>query len=127
MIKANFDKEIKAILENAGVQEVLITDEIKNLIKKALDNMKIDVTQLDSYHEDYDSISGITWDNDWNEDEEWEEKVRKFIEGCKATPGEWIEYVDASDKLMNWFMSLDDDQVHQLDKEVIDYVESIPY
>ena len=119
-IKMNLDKEIKLILENAGVKQPLLTDDLKKKIDIFVEKyMNVDASELQSFkhyeepHEDY-----------WDDEEELYAKYYKLLGEISDSDNHsiWWELMDDFDP--DWSDSLTDEQYEQFQNEVREYVQS---
>lgn len=119
-IKMNLDKEIKLILENAGVKESLLTDDLKKKIDIFIEKyMSVNPHDLQSYKQ-YDEPPEEYWD----EEEEFISKCYKFLTLSNNRENEniWWSLMDDFDS--DWLDALTDEQYKQFKNEVREYVQS---
>lgn len=116
----NLDKEIKLILENAGVKEPLLTDDLKKKIDIFIEKyMSVNPHDLQSYKQ-YDEPPEEYWD----EEEEFISKCYKFLTLSNNRENEniWWSLMDDFDS--DWLDALTDEQYKQFKNEVREYVQS---
>lgn len=79
----------------------ILSESIKKELLKEVEKTEIDVTQLNSYHYDRnpygveEQLIGSSSCSEWDEDEEWDEKVKELAKNIKDYG--ILEYVDLSD------------------------------
>lgn len=80
----------------------MLIEKIKKELIKKIDEIEIDVTQLYSYvwernpYRVEEQLIGTSGSGDWDEEEEWKEKVKKFIEWLEKDG--LVEYCDLDDR-----------------------------
>lgn len=116
----NLDKEIKLILENAGVKEPLLTDDLKKKIDIFIEKyMSVNPHDLQSYKQ-YDEPPEEYWD----EEEEFISKCYKFLALSNNRENENIWWSLMDDFNTDWLDALTDEQYEQFKNEVREYVQS---
>ena len=116
----NLDKEIKLILENAGVKQPLLTDDLKKKIDIFIEKyMSVNPHDLQSYKQ-YDEPPEEYWD----EEEEFISKCYKFLTLSNNRENEniWWSLMDDFDS--DWLDALTDEQYKHFKNEVREYVQS---
>lgn len=116
----NLDKEIKLILENAGVKEPLLTDDLKKKIDIFIDkHMSVNPHDLQSFRQ-FDEPPEDYWD----EEEEFINKCNKFLALSNNRENEHIWWNLMDDFDSDWLDVLTDEQYEQFKNEVREYVQS---
>lgn len=116
----NLDKEIKLILENAGVKEPLLTDDLKKKIDIFIEKyMSVNPHDLQSYKQ-YDEPPEEYWDDE----EEFINKCNKFLALSNNRENENIWWSLMDDFNTDWLDALTDEQYKQFKNEVREYVQS---
>ena len=119
-IKMNLDKEIKLILENAGVKEPLLTDDLKKKIDIFVEKyMSVNPHDLQSFKQ-FDEPPEDYWD----EEEEFINKCNKFLALSNNRENEHIWWSLMDDFNTDWIDALTDEQYEQFKNEVREYVQS---
>ena len=116
----NLDKEIELILENAGVKQPLLTDDLKKKIDIFVDRqMSVDSHELRSYKH-YNEPP----EDNWDDEEELYAKYNKLLdEICDSgNHAIWWNLMDDFDP--DWLDALTDEQYEQFKNEVREYVQS---
>ena len=118
-IKMNLDKEIKLILENAGVNQPILTDEMKKEIDKFVEKyINVNASELQSFKhyneppEDY-----------WDDEEELYAKYNKLLDEISDSDNHaiWWELTDSFDDKS---FEMIDEHYEQFQNEVREYVQS---
>lgn len=116
----NLDKEIKLILENAGVKEPLLTDDLKKKIDIFIEKyMSVNPHDLQSFKQ-FDEPPEDYWD----EEEEFINKCNKFLALSNDRENENIWWSLMDDFNTDWLDALTDEQYEQFKNEVREYVQS---
>ena len=116
----NLDKEIKLILENAGVKEPLLTDDLKKRIDIFIEKyMSVNPHDLQSFKQ-FDEPPEDYWD----EEEEFINKCNKFLALSNDRENENIWWSLMDDFNTDWLDALTDEQYEQFKNEVREYVQS---
>lgn len=116
----NLDKEIKLILENAGVKEPLLTDDLKKKIDIFVEKyMSVNPHDLQSFKQ-FDEPPEDYWD----EEEEFINKCNKFLALSNNRENEHIWWSLMDDFNTDWIDALTDEQYEQFKNEVREYVQS---
>lgn len=115
----NLDKEIKLILENAGVNQPILTDEMKKEIDKFVEKyINVNASELQSFKhyneppEDY-----------WDDEEELYAKYNKLLDEISDSDNYsiWWELTDSFDDKS---LEIIDEHYEQFKNEVREYVQS---
>jgi hypothetical protein len=118
-IKMNLDKEIKLILENAGVNQPILTDEMKKEIDKFVEKyMSVNPYELESFKH-YDEPPEDYWDDE----EELYAKYYKLLGKISNSDNHtiWWELTDSFDDKS---LEMIDEHYEQFKNEVREYVQS---
>lgn len=116
----NLDKEIKLILENAGVKQPLLTDDLKKKIDIFIEKyMSVNPHDLQSFKQ-FDEPPEDYWD----EEEEFISKCNKFLALSNDRENENIWWSLMDDFNTDWIDALTDEQYEQFKNEVREYVQS---
>lgn len=103
-----------------------LNEKLKKELLKKVDEMEINVEELDSYHVDRNpycvepQLVGTSGEAQWNENEEWQEqikKMKKFIEADGA--GEYLPLADE-----DWD-NQDENDCTTLTNECINYLSTL--
>lgn len=102
-----------------------LTESLKDKIKEELKTIEVNVEELDSYHYDRnpygveDALIGSSGTNVWDEDEEYDAQIDRFINFIKIDG--LYNYID--DETLN---NIDDEDLQkQYDNLAIQYLESL--
>lgn len=115
----NLDKEIKLILENAGVNQPILTDEMKKEIDKFVEKyMSVNPYELESFKH-YDEPPEDYWDDE----EELYAKYYKLLGKISNSDNHtiWWELTDSFDDKS---LEMIDEHYEQFKNEVREYVQS---
>lgn len=115
----NLDKEIKLILENAGVNQPILTDEMKKEIDKFVEKyMSVNPHDLQSFKQ-YDEPPEDYWDDE----EELYAKYYKLLGKISNSDNHtiWWELTDSFDDKS---LEMIDEHYEQFKNEVREYVQS---
>lgn len=116
----NLDREIKLILENAGVKQPLLTDDLKKKIDIFVEKyMSVNPHELQSFKQ-FDEPPEDYWDDE----EEFISKCYKFLTLSNNRENENIWWSLMDDFDLDWLDALTDEQYEQFKNEVREYVQS---
>lgn len=119
-IKMNLDKEIKLILENAGVKQPLLTDDLKKKIDIFVEKyMNVNPYELQSFKQ-FDEPPEDYWDDE----EELYAKYNKLLGEISDSDNYSIWWSLMDDFDPDWSDALTDEQYEQFQNEVREYVQS---
>lgn len=115
----NLDKEIKLILENAGVNQPILTDEMKKEIDKFVEKyMSVNPHELQSYKQ-YDEPPEEYWDDE----EELYAKYYKLL-GKISNNDNYSIWWELTDSFDDKSLEMIDEHYEQFKNEVREYVQS---
>lgn len=102
----------------------MLIERVKNELLKEVNETEIDVTQLESYvweRNPYgveEQLIGTSGSGDWNEEEEWQEKVRKLI--SRLEKDGLVEYSNLDDREIEL-----DQETGELTREAIRWLNTL--
>lgn len=115
----NLDKEIKLILENAGVNQPILTDEMKKEIDKFVEKyMSVNPHELQSFKQ-YDEPPEDYWDDE----EELYAKYYKLL-GKISNNDNYSIWWELTDSFDDKSLEMIDEHYEQFKNEVREYVQS---
>ena len=115
----NLDKEIKLILENAGVNQPILTDEMKKEIDKFVEKyMSVNPHELQSFKQ-YDEPPEEYWDDE----EELYAKYYKLL-GKISNNDNYSIWWELTDSFDDKSLEIIDEHYEQFKNEVREYVQS---
>lgn len=118
-IKMNLDKEIKLILENAGVNQPILTDEMKKEIDKFVEKyMSVNPHDLQSFKQ-YDEPPEDFWDNE----EELYAKYYKLL-GKISDNDNYTIWWELTGSFDDKSLEMIDEHYEQFQNEVREYIQS---